>query len=271
MADERQDLVDFIYECPRDIAVKFGYDKLTDLHNWWIKDMVFGKGDHTLQAHRGSFKTTCLVIAFAFIIVLFPGDRTIFMRKTDADVAEVLAATASVLKTGTFRAIVRRLYGVDLVITKETQSEVSTNLRQGVSGASQLVGLGCGGSITGKHADRVFTDDIVNVKDRVSAAERERIKLIYQECRTPRTGAGQDLQHGHPVAQGRRLHPHARHRALGLLQHRADLARGACRHRGVHERVAVRGQLQAEAHRRRGGHVLRARVLLPTPPSCGTA
>jgi hypothetical protein len=196
--DDRQDLVDLIYRCPRDIAVGIGYDKLTDLHNKWIRDMVFGEGDHTLQAHRGSFKTTCLGIAFAFIIVLFPGDRTIFMRKTDADVAEVLAATASVLRTGHFRAIVRSLYGIDLVLTKETQSEVSTNLRQGVSGASQLVGLGCGGSITGKHADRVFTDDIVNVKDRVSAAERERIKLIYQELQNIKNRGGRIYNTGTP-------------------------------------------------------------------------
>lgn len=198
MADDRQDLIDLIYACPKDIAVKLGYDKLTDLHNKWIKDMVFGDGDHTLQAHRGSYKTTCISIAFAFIIVLFPGERTIFMRKTDTDVAEVLKATASILRTGYFEYIAERLYGVPLELTKSTQSEVSTNLAQGVSGAAQLVGLGCGGSLTGKHADRVFTDDIINVKDRVSAAERERIKLIYQELQNIKNRGGRIFNTGTP-------------------------------------------------------------------------
>lgn len=198
MSDERKDLVRLIYECPKDIAVSIGYDKLTDLHNEWIIDMVFGEEDKTLQAHRGSFKTTCLSIAFAFILVLFPALRVIFLRKTDTDVAEVLSATASILQTAYFQAIVRRLYGVELVLTKSTQSEVSTNLRLGVSGASQLLGLGCGASLTGKHADRVFTDDIINVKDRVSAAERERIKLIYQELQNIRNRGGRIFNTGTP-------------------------------------------------------------------------
>lgn len=198
MSNDPSELVELIYRCPRDIAVKIGYDKLTDLHNEWIHDMVFCEEDKTLQAHRGSFKTTCLAIAFAFIMILFPALRIIFLRKTDADVAEVLTATAAILKTDYFRSLAVDLYDVDLVVTKATQSEVSTNLKLGVSGASQLVGLGCGASLTGKHGDRVFTDDIVNVKDRVSAAERERIKLIYQELQNIRNRGGIIFNTGTP-------------------------------------------------------------------------
>lgn len=137
----RADLIDLVYDCPADIAVKLGYDKLTDLHNKWIKDMVFGTEDETIQAHRGSFKTTCLHISFAFILVLFPGERVIFLRKTDDDVAEVMTATANVLQSEWFQALGRMLYGTDLVITKATQSSVSTNLKQGVSGAPSCWGL----------------------------------------------------------------------------------------------------------------------------------
>lgn len=198
MSNKNQSLIDLIYACPKDIAAKIGYDKLTDLHNRWIREMVFGTEDHTLQAHRGSFKTTCLSIAFAFIAVLFPHERTIFMRKTDTDVAEVLTATSSILRSGYFRSISSQLYGTDLVLTRSTQSEVSTNLKLGVSGASQIMGMGCGGSLTGKHADRVFTDDIINLKDRVSAAERERIKLIYQELQNIRNRGGRIFNTGTP-------------------------------------------------------------------------
>ncbi len=195
---DRRALVDLIYDCPADIACKLGYDKLTSLHGSWIKDMVFGDEDKTLQAHRGSFKTTCLIIAISFIMLLFPSMRIIFIRKTDSDVAEVMSAVANVLRSDHFRSLCLMLYGCDLVITKETQGEVSTNLVQGVSGASQLVGLGCGASITGKHADRVFTDDIVNVKDRVSEAERKRIKLLYQELQNIRNRGGRIFNTGTP-------------------------------------------------------------------------
>lgn len=197
MNDERAELVSFLYRCPKDIAVAIGYDKLTPLHNAWIKDMVFGEGDKTLQAHRGSYKTTCICIAFAFICVLFPADRTIFLRKTDDDVAEVMRATAAILQTDYFKSIAMTLYGVELVVNN-TYGWVTTNLKLGVSGAAQVVGLGCGGSLTGKHADRVFTDDIINVKDRVSAAERERIKLIYQELQNIRNRGGRIFNTGTP-------------------------------------------------------------------------
>lgn len=197
MNDEREELVSFLYRCPKDIAVAIGYEKLTDLHNEWIRDMVFGEKDKTLQAHRGSFKTTCICIAFAFICVLFPALRTIFLRKTDDDVAEVMRATAAILQTDYFKSIAMTLYGVELVVSN-TYGWVTTNLKLGVSGAAQVVGLGCGGSLTGKHADRVFTDDIINVKDRVSAAERERIKLIYQELQNIRNRGGRIFNTGTP-------------------------------------------------------------------------
>lgn len=194
---ERDELVRFLYRCPRDIAVACGYDKLTDLHNAWIREMVFGEGDRTLQAHRGSYKTTCICVAFALICVLFPADRTIFLRKTDDDVAEVMRATASLLGSDYFRSVALTLYGTDLEVSG-TYGMVTTNLKLGVSGAPQVLGLGCGGSLTGKHADRVFTDDIINVKDRVSGAERERIKLIYQELQNIRNRGGRIYNTGTP-------------------------------------------------------------------------
>jgi hypothetical protein len=197
LGGEAEELVAFLYDCPADIAVAIGYDKLTPLHNRWIHEMVFGKGDKTLQAHRGSYKTTCITIAFALICVLFPHDRTIFLRKTDDDVAEVMRATKSILETDYFQSIAMTLYGVELQVNG-TYSQVTTNLKLGVSGAAQILGIGCGGSLTGKHADRVFTDDIINVKDRVSGSERERIKLVYQELQNIRNRGGRIFNTGTP-------------------------------------------------------------------------
>ena len=198
MTDAKDDLLELIYECPAGIAYDIGYDRLTDLHSEWIRMMVFGDGDQTIQGHRGSFKTTCLIIAFAFICVLFPKDRTIFLRKTDTDVAEVMTATANLLVSPYFKDIALRLYDAELQVTKATYSNVDTNLAQGVSGATQILGLGLGSSITGKHADRVFTDDIVNVKDRVSPAERNRTKLVYQELQNIKNRGGRIFNTGTP-------------------------------------------------------------------------
>ena len=46
-----------------------------------------------------------------------------------------------------------------------------------------MLGIGLKSSITGKHGDLVITDDICNITDRISKAERDRTKLQYQELR----------------------------------------------------------------------------------------
>lgn len=54
------------------------------------------------------------------------------------------------------------------------------------------------GSLTGKHADIIFTDDIVNAKDRVSRSERERIKLLYMELQNIKNRGGRIFNTGTP-------------------------------------------------------------------------
>jgi len=77
-------------------------------------------------------------------------------------------------------------------------ADFTTNLCSDMRGTSQLTGMGCGGSITGKHFDRIFTDDIVNVKDRVSRSERERIKIVYQELKNVINRGGRRFNTGTP-------------------------------------------------------------------------
>jgi len=62
----------------------------------------------------------------------------------------------------------------------------------------QLLGIGTSGSLTGKHADIVITDDIVNLKDRLSASERQRIRSIYQELQNIRNPGGRIINTGTP-------------------------------------------------------------------------
>lgn len=177
---------------------KVGFTRLTELHNEWIKWMIFGDEDGTLQAHRGSYKTTCVSIALSEIIILFPNDRTAFMRKTDGDIAEVISQVKKILANPVTAELSRRIWGIPVSLTRATTSEISTNLTNDPRGSSQLVGIGSGGSITGKHFDRIFTDDIVNVSDRISRAERERTKLLYQELQNIRNRDGRIVNTGTP-------------------------------------------------------------------------
>lgn len=194
----RKQAVNFLLTRPVKFAHTLGFDKLVDLHNDWIVDMVRGKEDKTLQGHRGSYKTTCLSIALALLIILLPNMRILFMRKTDDDVKEVIKQVKKILEDSHTRYFVQCIYGVDLRFTVSSATEISTNLTTDVRGTSQLFGMGIGSSLTGKHFDRIFTDDIVNLKDRISKAERDHTKSVYQELQNIKNRGGRIYNTGTP-------------------------------------------------------------------------
>ena len=195
---DRRKAVEFLITKPASFGRLVGFTKLTDLHNAWILDMLKGEGDRTLQAHRASYKTTCVSIALALIIILLPNKRTLFLRKTDADIKEIIKQVQKILKDPHTQYFVQCIYGVNLKLTVESATEINTNLTTDIRGTSQLVGMGCGSSITGKHFDRIFTDDIVNINDRVSKAERDRTKLVYQELQNIKNRDGRIFNTGTP-------------------------------------------------------------------------
>lgn len=195
----KSDAIYLLFDDPVALGHLLGFTKLEELHNEWIKKMVIDKEDDTLQAHRGSYKTTCVSLALAIICVAFPMENTLFTRKTETDVKEIVAQTNKMLKSGYFKAIVRTLYGKNLVLTTENAFEISTNLADGnPKGTSQIVAMGINSSITGKHFDRIFTDDIVNKEDRYSRAEREKTKRAYDELQNIKNRGGRIFNTGTP-------------------------------------------------------------------------
>ncbi|WP_440896254.1 terminase large subunit domain-containing protein [Amphibacillus sp. Q70] len=198
MTPQEKRYLDLVKNEPVKFGHWTGFNDLVDIHNEWIKSFLFAKDDQTLLAHRGSFKTTCLAIAIALLIVLFPNLNIIFFRKTDTDVIEIVQQVRKILLSDYFQKLAYVLYGVELILLKENSYEIDTNLKTSARGTSQLLGMGIKASITGKHADIIITDDIVNVKDRVSKAEREIIKLQYQELQNIKNRGGRFINTGTP-------------------------------------------------------------------------
>lgn len=198
MTISREKILWVIKYHPVEIGHWVGFKDLTELHNEWLKGFLYGQDDQTLQAHRGSFKTTTLSLFFAIHAIIKPNETLIYFRKTSGDVAEISRQTANILRSGCMREIVRILYGIDLKLIKESSGEIQTNLSTTIKGTSQIVGLGIGTSITGKHADIVVTDDIVNVNDRISQAERERTKTAYMEMQNIKNRGGRFINTGTP-------------------------------------------------------------------------
>ena len=194
----REQAVKFLKDRPAEYGRLLGFDKLTEIHNEWIKEMAYGREDHTLQGHRRSYKTTSLSLALALNIVLLPNLRTLFMRKTDDDVKEIIKQVRNILMDPKTTYLVGCIYGITLKLTVDNSTELSTNLTTDIKGTSQLVGLGSGSSITGQHYDRIYTDDLINVKDRISRAERERTKTVYQELINVKNKGGKIFNTGTP-------------------------------------------------------------------------
>lgn len=186
-------------EHPAQYGRMLGFADLKDeIHGVWIRKMAFGKKDMTLQAHRGSYKTTCDEISMAICIMLRWWSNTIFLRKTDSDVMEVVSAVEKILRHDVTQELHRAIFQKPLEIIKATAAEITTSNYEVPGGAPQLLGIGIGGSLTGKHADIVRTDDIVNLRDRISRAERERTKAVYQELQNIRNPGGVIINSGTP-------------------------------------------------------------------------
>lgn len=184
---------------PALVARLCGLERLRDdLHGQWIRSLVFGSGDMTLMAHRGSYKTTCLAFSMALMLLLYPRRNLLFLRKTDDDVLEVLRQVRLLLRSPGLKEISRRIYGSPVSLQKSDMWSVSTDCYAAMRGAPQLLGLGIGGSLTGKHADVVLTDDIVNLQDRLSAIERRKTCGVYQELQNLRNPGGRILNTGTP-------------------------------------------------------------------------
>lgn len=194
---EDKELANNIYDYPEQIGVEVGFKDLKPIHGEWIREIVWGTGDYTLMAHRGSFKSSCLAVAIALIMVIYPTINIIFLRKADNDVSEMIRMVKKILQSGVMRDICAVFHGgVELALTEDAQDHISTNLWTSPMGASQLLGIGLKSSITGKHADLVITDDICNVTDRISKAERDRTKIQYQELQNIRNRGGRIINLG---------------------------------------------------------------------------
>lgn len=194
----QEDYIRIFREEPARVGRMVGFNDLGRLHNDWMRQMLYGHEDMTLLAHRLSYKTSCVSVVLAMYIATLPRLSCLFMRKTDTDVKEIIRQTGKILQNEQFAYAVTQIMGTPLEILKCTDTEINTSYNDSPRGTSQLLGLGSGTSITGKHYDRIFTDDIVNLEDRKSRAERDRVKLIYQELINVKSHGGRIINTGTP-------------------------------------------------------------------------
>ncbi len=183
-------IVEVLKNDPKRFGHYLGYDKLTDIHNVWHKIVWRSKVDQTLMSHRGSYKTSGLLIIGAVIhMIINPAESLCIMRKEYSDhVRPAVKEIGKLMQSDKVRDIIKRIYNIDPVI-EATDSEINTNLSAKRKGLA-LKGVSLKSSLTGLHFDKIITDDICTIKDRISKAEREYTILIYQELQNIRNPGG---------------------------------------------------------------------------------
>ena len=120
----RKQAIEFLITKPYKFGHLLGFTKLSELHNEWILLMLKGKEDFTLQASRGTYKTTCVSIALALQIILLPNMRTLFIRKTDNDIKEVIKQVSKILQDPHTQHFVNAIYGVQLKLNVKSATEI---------------------------------------------------------------------------------------------------------------------------------------------------
>jgi hypothetical protein len=139
-----------------------------------------------LLAHRGSFKTTSIIIIGCIWWLLFhPNDRIAIIRKRYTDAAECLYTIRNIFSIPVLIELFRYAHnGTEPKLKIKRDSKLQFNFKQTQTPEGNIDAYGIDTGITGKHYDLIICDDFVTIKDRVSKADRERTKLIIQEIIT---------------------------------------------------------------------------------------
>jgi len=189
-----ESIIKLIIDKPHLLGNYLGYDRLTEIHSEWIKYCFTTPVDSALQAHRGSYKTTAVMIVGAIWWLLFHfNDRILMIRKDFTAASDILKVIARQMKTQKMHTLFKKIYGFDYNVEVDRSDKWSWNLKETETREGNLNAFGMSPNITGSHGDKVLCDDIITLKDRLSQAEREKTVEYIRELRTNIIDPGQAI------------------------------------------------------------------------------
>jgi len=162
------------------------------VHDEWIRHVWNPEKDTSLQAHRNSYKTTAvLVVGCIWNLLARPDDRILIIRKTLTDSAGILSEIKSQYESEKMQHLYS-LIGVENIKTDRWRVDSMTlSTKSQPSKEGNIDAIGVGGSLTGRHYERIRPDDIITTLDRYSRAEREKTKHFIAELNNIKTQWGE--------------------------------------------------------------------------------
>ena len=168
----------WLLQHPAALGRALGFKDFTDeLHGQWLHNLIYGQEDYTLQAHRGSCKTTCLTLAIALLMLKERHKNIIFLRRTDSDITEVVKGVKRILVSPLTQAIYRALTDQSLGIVKNKSAEIVMDCFSAPRGAVQLLGIGT--AHTDTMAYRTAAQTISEYNARLNAQANQALSSPY--------------------------------------------------------------------------------------------
>ena len=185
---------------PHKLGHILGYDKLSPLHGEWIKHFYQYAKFGVLQAHRGSYKTTCGIVAMTLLFLCNPEMRLLIVRKKDTLASAILLSIQKHFETNDILRLYKfSRWNITSAKTGIWSSErTNFSFKKTVTLETSMTAAGVGASITGAHFDYIWADDIVTIEDRYSPAAREWAKAYFRELNNLIDPLGQTRLSGTP-------------------------------------------------------------------------
>jgi hypothetical protein len=170
---------------PHRLGWVIGFTKLRGIHSDWIKYCWESNGHRALQAFRGGYKTTSIVVVGAIRwMLLRPNDRILLIRKTATAAANEIKAISQAMRTCQVQELFRQAHGRYPKVKVDKEGFLTYDFKKTISPEGNLVGAGIDKAITGLHFDKVIADDIITLQDRTSRAMREKTIEMIREIAT---------------------------------------------------------------------------------------
>lgn len=171
--------------------------KMTPLHSYWIYNLAFRDQDWTLQAHRGSFKSTCVLLSLALRLLYFPNQSNLILRMKYILATGMLRGVANLITTPQWKELFYMFHGKKPIL-EISQTEIKIAGFYPQNGEPNLQAGSIQATITGLHPDRIFTDDIVTKESLFSPATRVQVNNVFIELQNLRMEGHYILNTGTP-------------------------------------------------------------------------
>ena len=196
MTEEEHKILACFAANPHKLGLLVGLDKLSALHSRWIRHCWVSDEHTSLQAHRGSYKSTSVSVLGAIWWLIFNPEETIAIcRKTHTEACDNLGAIMKVFENADVRALFTMAHGKQPQCDTNRGNRVAFNFKTSVTKEGSIDVYGVESSLTGTHYGKMILDDIVTLKDRLSRAEREHTKEFLREVLTNIINPGKQVSH----------------------------------------------------------------------------